>query len=140
MTASKAERDSIIIGLSATHSLREIESTLDSQGIKLSRTTIGKIIAGNRKERSEQTKEVVNEHIKHTLTTDLDILQNMRDEIYQMFLNEDKILRPSERLMCADRVNKVIDTRLRYSGAAEPTRDDDLSKLTDEELRAIVDG
>lgn len=117
MVKINTETISLIMGLTATMSSRKIAEQLNNQGIKLSYVTIGKIINEQRKERAEQTKETVNEHIKHTLTTDLDILQNMRDEIYNMF--QDHNLRPSERLMCADRVNKVIDTRLKYSGASE---------------------
>lgn len=107
----------LILALSATQSNREIESELARQGIKLSRTTIGKIINEHRQERAATTKETINEHIKHTVTTDLDILQKQRDKLYEWF-NDDG-LRISERLMCSDRLNKVIDTRLKYSGAEE---------------------
>ncbi|HEY0267647.1 MAG TPA: hypothetical protein VGC12_00270 [Methyloradius sp.] len=106
-----------ILALSATHSNRQIEAILSEQGIKLSNVSIGKIVNEYRKDRAGQTKEVVNEHIKKTVITDLDILENLRDEIYSMF--GDRNLRASERLMCSDRLVKVIDTRLKYSGAGD---------------------
>ena len=109
---------SIIMGLSATQSNREIEATLASQGIKLSRTAVGNFIKANRKERSEQTREVVNEHIKKTVITDLDILEDMRNQLDRY--RKDPELRISQKLQCIDRLNKVIDTRLKYSGAGEP--------------------
>ena len=117
MAEVKSEIVSIIMGLSATQSNRQIQQTLSTQGIKLSHVTIGKIVRENRKERAEATKETINEHIKQTVTTDLDILQNTRDKLYEWF-NDDNH-RISERLMCLDRLNKVIDTRLKYSGAEE---------------------
>ena len=117
MAEIKSEIVSIIMGLSATQSNRQIQQTLSTQGIKLSHVTIGKIVRENRKERAEATKETINEHIKQTVTTDLDILQNTRDKLYEWF-NDDSH-RISERLMCLDRLNKVIDTRLKYSGAEE---------------------
>lgn len=131
------ETVNIIMGLSATHSNRKIAEILSNQGIKLSHVTIGKIVAEQRKERAGQTKEVVNEHIKRTVITDLDILENMRNQLYSWF--EDPNLRISERLACGDRLNKVIDTRLKYSGAGDTPPEDDFSNLTDEELQRIID-
>ena len=117
MARVKPEVTAQIIALSATMSNRQIESYLGTQGVKVSNVTVGKIIKENRVERAEATKETINEHIKQTVTTDLDILQKTRDKLYEWF-NDDNH-RISERLMCLDRLNKVIDTRLKYSGAEE---------------------
>ena len=117
MAKVTAELSAQIMGLSAMNTNRQIADILSKQGISLSHVTIGKIIKENRVERAEATKETINEHIKQTVTTDLDILQNTRDKLYEWF-NDDNH-RISERLMCLDRLNKVIDTRLKYSGAAE---------------------
>lgn len=140
MAEVKPEIVSIIMGLSASQSNRQIQQTLSTQGIKLSHVTIGKIVRENRQERAEATKETINEHIKQTVTTDLDILQNTRDKLYNWF--QDDNLRISERLMCLDRLNKVIDTRLKYSGAGEPdsNSNDDFANKTDEELEEIANG
>ena len=139
MARIKPEVIAQILALSATMSNRQIESYLSTQGIKVSNVSIGKVIKENRVERAEATKETINEHIKQTVTTDLDILQNTRDKLYEWF-NDDSH-RISERLMCLDRLNKVIDTRLKYSGAAEPEKnDDDFSRLSDEELEDIANG
>lgn len=126
----------IIMGLSATQSNRQIEETLASQGIKLSRTSIGNIIKENRQERSEQTREVVKEHVKKTVTTDLDILQEMRDQLDDY--RKDSSLRISEKLMCIDRLNTVICTRLKCSGAFEAEKKDDFTGKSDEELLEII--
>lgn len=106
-----------IMALSATNSNRQIEAILSEQGIRLSNVSICKLVSNYRKERAGQTKEAVAEHIKKTVITDLDILESQRDKLYQWF--NDESLRISERLMCSDRLNKVIDTRLKYSGAGE---------------------
>ena len=117
MAKVTAEIAAQIMGLSAMNTNRQIAEILTKQGIKLSHVTIGKLIKENRAERAEATKETIAEHIKHTVTTDLDILQKQRDKLYEWF-NDDSH-RISERLMCLDRLNKVIDTRLKYSGAEE---------------------
>lgn len=117
MAKVTAELSAQIMGLSAMNTNRQIADILSKQGISLSHVTIGKIIKENRAERAEATKETINEHIKQTVTTDLDILQNTRDKLYEWF--NDNSHRISERLMCLDRLNKVIDTRLKYSGAEE---------------------
>ena len=125
---------SIIMGLSATHSIRQIQTVLDSQGIKLSSATIGNLIKANRDERAGMTQEVVFEHIKKTVVTDLDILEDMRNQLNEYRANPD--LKVSEKLQCIDRLNKVIDTRLKYSGAGDPKKDDETAEMTDEELEA----
>jgi len=114
-----------ILALSAEHSNRQIEAILCEQGIKLSNVSIGKVVNEYRKERAGQTKDVVIEHIKKTVITDLDILEEQRDKLYAWF-NDDN-LRINERLMCSDRLNKVIDTRLKYSGAGEMDEDKAIS-------------
>lgn len=123
---------SIIMGLSATHSIRQIQTVLDSQGIKLSSATIGNLIKANRDERAGMTKEVVFEHIKKTVVTDLDILEEMRNQLNNYRSNPE--LKISEQLQCIDRLNKVIDTRLKYSGAANPETKADAAELSDDEL------
>ena len=123
---------SIIMGLSATHSIRQIQTVLDSQGIKLSSATIGNLIKANRDERAGMTKEVVFEHIKKTVVTDLEILEEMRNQLNNYRSNPE--LKISEQLQCIDRLNKVIDTRLKYSGASDPDNRAAATELSDEEL------
>ncbi|MBP2635041.1 MAG: hypothetical protein H6Q72_948 [Firmicutes bacterium] len=137
MAKVTAEIVAQIMGLAAMNSNRQISEILSKQGINLTHVTIGKIIKENRQERTEATKETINEHIKQTVTTDLDILQNTRDKLYNWF--KDDNLRISERLMCLDRLTKVIDTRLKYSGASEPDKPDDkFDQMTDEELEKWI--
>lgn len=137
MAKVTAEIVAQIMGLAAMNSNRQISEILSKQGIKLTHVTIGKIIKEHRTERTEATKETINEHIKQTVTTDLDILQNTRDKLYNWF--KDESLRISERLMCLDRLNKVIDTRLKYSGAGEPDKPEDkFDQMSDEELDAWI--
>lgn len=127
-----------IMGLSALHSNRQIEAILSEQGIKLSNVSIAKIVKEHRRDRSGQTKEAVQVQIVKTVMTDLDILEDMRNQLNDY--RKDPNLRVSEKLMCMDRLNKVIDTRLKYSGAGEPDEKDEYDNMTDEELRAYVGG
>jgi hypothetical protein len=41
--------------------------------------------------------------------------------------------------MVIDRLNKVIDTRLKFSGAGEPD-DDEFAGMSDEDLESYVNG
>jgi len=138
MAKLTAEIVTIIMGLAATHSNRQIADILSSQGVQLSHVTIGKLIKEQRSERAASTKEAVNEHIKKTVLTDLEILQSMRDQLDE--LRQSPNLKIGQQLLCMDRLNRVIDTRLKYSGAAEPNKKDDVSELTDEELDAELNG
>lgn len=125
-----------IMGLAAEHSNREIANILSKQGIKLSHVTIGKVVNECRSERSGQTKQVVSEYIAKTVVTDLEILERQRDQLFAWFNNES--LRISERLMCSDRLNKVIDTRLKYSGADPDDKDKVVVNLFDPETRRAM--
>jgi len=121
-----------IMGLSALHSNRQIEAILSEQGIKLSNVSIAKIVKEHRRDRSGQTKEAVQVQIVKTVMTDLDILEDMRTQLNEY--RKSPNLRISEQLQCIDRLNKVIDTRLKYSGAGEPDKTEALDELSDEEL------
>lgn len=107
-----------IMSLAPSHSNRQIADILKQAGIQLSHTSVSKFIRSQRKERAEQTKVIVQEHIRVTVPTDLQILQEIRDQLNEW--RKDDSLRVSERLMVIDRLNKVIDMRLKFSGAEEP--------------------
>lgn len=126
-----------IMSLAPSHSNRQIAAALEQAGIRLSHTSVAKFIRSQRKERAEQTKAIVQEHIRVTVPTDLQILQEIRDQLNEW--RKDDSLRVSERLMVIDRLNKVIDTRLKFSGAEEPDNDE-FADMTDEELERYVNG
>ena len=126
-----------IMSLAPSHSNRQIADILKQAGIQLSHTSVAKFIRSQRKERAEQTKVIVQEHIRVTVPTDLQILQEIRDQLNEW--RKDDSLRVSERLMVIDRLNKVIDMRLKFSGAEEPDNDE-FAGMTDEELERYVNG
>lgn len=126
---------------------REIAEMLNTvKGVKLSYVSVNSWLKSVRQERAETTKAVVQETIKATVPADLEILENIRDQLNNYRLGKDENglpirLKVSEKLLCIDRLNKVIDTRLKYSGAAEPDKqEDEFAKMTDEELEAIANG
>ena len=121
-----------IMGLSALHSTRQVSAILNEQGIKLSNVSIAKIVNEHRRERAGNTKEAVQEQIIKTVMTDLEILEDMRNQLNDFRRSPE--LRISEKLLCIDRLNKVIDTRLKYSGAGDPDKNNNADDLTDEEL------
>jgi len=126
-----------IMALAPTMSNRQIAEELGKDGIDISYTRVWRYINSQRKERAEQTKAIVREHIRTTVPTDLEILQEIRDQLNEW--RKDDSLRVSERLMVIDRLNKVIDTRLKFSGAEEPDNDE-FAGMTDEELERYVAG
>lgn len=134
ITPEIAER---IMALAPTMSNRQIAEELAKSGIELSHMSVSRCIRSQRKERAEQTKAIVQEHIRVTVPTDLEILQEIRDQLNTW--RKDENLRVSERLMVIDRLNKVIDTRLKFSGAGEPD-DDEFAGMSDKELESYVNG
>lgn len=134
ITPDVAER---IMALAPTMSCRQIAEELARDGIEISHNSVARCLRGQRKERAEQTKSIVREHIRITVPTDLEILQEIRDQLN--IWRKDDSLRVSERLMVIDRLNKVIDTRLKFSGAGEPD-DDEFAGMSDEDLESYVNG
>ena len=126
-----------IMSLAPTMSNRQIAEELSKAGVSISHVSVGRFIRSQRKERAEQTKAIVQEHIRVTVPTDLEILQEIRDQLNAW--RKDANLRVSERLMVIDRLNKVIDTRLKFSGAGEPD-DDEFAGMSDKELESYVNG
>ena len=115
-----------VLGLSGEGlGCREIAKRLEQEkGLKMAHTSVNKWLKAVRTERAEDTKALVQENIKGTVPRDLEILTETRDQLnnYRQGMDEDGNpiqIKISERLMCIDRLNKVIDTRLKYSGAEE---------------------
>lgn len=115
-----------ILRMSTTMSNRQIAEELTRRGTKISHTAVSKFIKEQRQERAETTKAIVQEYIRTTVPTDLEILEQIRDQLNDWRQNDD--LRVTERLMVIDRLNKVIETRLKYSGAEEQN-DKDAGKV-----------
>lgn len=128
----------LIMSWAPTMSNRQIAQRLGEEaGLTISHVAVSKFIKEQRKERAETTKAVVQDYIRITVPTDLEILQEMRDQLNAW--RKDENLRISERLMVIDRLRQVIDTRLKFSGAGEPDKDD-LEAMSDEELERIANG
>lgn len=107
-----------VLELAMHHGSREIAQILKRDyGLEISHVSVHKLIKGIRKEQAEQVKAVVQEHIRATVPTDLEILQRIRDQLDARA--QDGQLRISERLQVIDRLTRVIDTRLKYSGAGQ---------------------
>ncbi len=103
-------------------SCREIAEWLQKRhGIKKSREAISKLVSGHRKERGEVAKSVVREHLQRTLPSDLAILDEQVRSLRQLAQTTRK--KPKEidqHLRVVDRLLRVIDTKLHYSGADTP--------------------
>jgi len=134
------------MGLCLTHSNRQIEATLASQGIKVSRTTIGKFIKETERERGVPTKEAASEYIKKTVMADLKMLEDMRDQLNAWRLGRDDNgkpikLRVTEKLMVIDRLNRVIAMRLDRCGVNEDDEETamDFNLFDKEERRRLLD-
>ena len=128
-----------ILRLSTEYSQRQIAEKLrEKHGVQLSHTAIAKFIKAQRWERSAQTKAIVREHLRISVPTDLEILQETRDQLNE--LRKSGTLDVVEQLRVIDRLNDIIQTRLKFSGADAPDRPDEFAEMTDEELEAYVNG
>lgn len=127
-----------ILELAPKMSNRGIASQLKSEGIELSHTAVANFIKEQRQERAEVTKTIVQEHIRTTVPRDLQILEEARDQLD--LWRRDESLRVSERLQVIRELRATIDTRLKYAGACDAPSQDDVARMTDEELEAIVNG
>ena len=113
-------------------SSREIVSILAREGIPVSQPSAIRFLNAVRRDRAAVTRAVVSEHLKDTLSTDLEILQEIRDTLLAWWRSEG--LRVSERLLVMDRLLKVIDTRMKYSGAGDEDRTIIVRRLSDDDI------
>ena len=106
------------IELSATHTNVKISQVLKEEfGIDVSAEAIRQFLKGIRQDRAEQTKALVQEHIRATAPGDLKTLDLIIAQEKEWFESEG--LKISEKLAIAKELRQTIDTKLKYSGAAE---------------------
>lgn len=98
-------------------SSREIVSILAADGVSVSQPSVIRFLTAVRRERAAVAKAAVAEHLKDAIPADLEILRRLRDTLIAWWCSPD--LRIGERLLVMDRLLKVIDTRLKYSGAEQ---------------------
>lgn len=113
-----------ILELAPNHSLSEIAEALAAEGIEVGRSTVSRFLKAEWKGRAEETRGIVQDKLRAGVTTDLDVLERMRntlDNWWQGLNTDGTEMRPpprvSERLMVIDRLTTILDKRLKYSGA-----------------------
>lgn len=134
---SKIEQNNLaaeVLELSLTHTTRDIaEILLRDHGLDISHNAIAVWLKGTRRERREQTKAVVEEHIKATVPRDLDLLDAIIDDLRQVYFGERPVtyikddgtpveltnIELGDKLSVAREIRQTVATKLRYSGAGE---------------------
>lgn len=105
-----------VLELALTKTSREISAILKAKhGVDVSHVAVARYIQGMRKERAEATKAVVQEHIRATVPTDLQTLDQIIAQEVDWFKSVD--LDIAAKLAVAKELRQTIDTKLKYSGA-----------------------
>ncbi|KIL38317.1 hypothetical protein SD70_27260 [Gordoniibacillus kamchatkensis] len=119
-----------IIEMSLTMSSREISRALAADGIQITHSAINNHVKDVRKERSEQTKQIVQEQIAKTVPQDLEMLQKLRDELAKAVFDDVKTKADKDIWLKATKeLRATIESRLKYSGADEDPEDSRLSVI-----------
>lgn len=146
---SKIEQNNLaaeVLELSLTHTTRDIAEILQrDHGIDISHNAIAKWLKGTRQERREQTKAVVQEHIKATVPRDLELLDAIIDDLRQIYFSEKPaaVLDPNgelrevhylplgDKLAVSREIRQTVATKLKYSGAGEGSGEGSLEDALD---------
>lgn len=116
-----------IIEMSLTMSSREISRQLEIDGIKLTHAAINNHVKDVRKERAEQTKQIVHEQIAKTVPQDLTMLERLRDELATAVFDDANTREDKDTWLKATKeLRATIESRLKYSGADEDPEDNRL--------------
>jgi len=104
----------VVMELSLRHTIGEIVDILgEEHGVKVGYNTVRRFLAAVRRERAEQTRQVVLEHIKRTVPRDLDILDKM---IFKLEREFDEA-RGRDVPMMSKALLDTVKTKLDYCGA-----------------------
>ena len=123
---------------------RDISAHLGTLGIKASYKAVGRLRQEQREEQSAIAKEVVREQLAPTLTADVKRLEKLVARAMNRIRGRGPDGAPDDDAFCklAEQARKLIDTKLKYSGAADegPPLNADLSKLSKADLERVAAG
>jgi triphosphoribosyl-dephospho-CoA synthetase len=123
---------------------RAIAAHLGTLGIKTTHAAVGRIRQEQREEQSAIAKEVVREQLAPTLTADVKRLERLVRNAMRRVAGRGPNARPDDDAFCrlAEQARKLIDTKLKYSGAGDegPPLNADLSKLSEADLERVAAG
>jgi hypothetical protein len=128
-----------ILGLSGlgktSAEIAEIVTSEADGKYRISQPTVARWLKSVRQERSEQTKQLVHDHIKEHVPADLQALEDLEAEYLHIFNSKKEVKDKSPdplfeyefelktRMAAGDRIVKIIDTKLRYAGLLEDTEE-----------------
>ena len=112
----------------------------------ISQSTVSRWLKAERKERSEQTRSIVHDHIKATVPKDLDALDEVLTFLMSHFRNvlpnpddAEKTISQShsikERAEFGMRAVKIVETKLRFAGILEDPTTTDASPIDLDEYK-----
>ena len=123
------------------------EWLLEAHGVKSNRTTVSQLLKGLKADRAVIATAVVREELSTTLTADIHRLERLIKKTLAKVRREEDV-----GMYCrlVDQTRKLIETKLRYSGAADgedkqPAANADsplmlaMSRLRAEDIEAMID-
>ncbi len=153
----------------STYEIAEaVTQELKAKGIEdsVSQSTVSRFLARIRKDRSEQTRSVVQEHIKEVVPKDLEALEEIERWFLGIFRSQKEVLKIRADMLKDEEVQKllaaieqtpggsydlktrgnaalnalkVIELKLKYSGILETPNDDEEAKRLAKEIEDELD-
>ncbi len=120
------EKHALVLDLAGQgKSTRQISDHLGTLGIKASYKAVGRLLQELRKERSEVARAVVREELSTTLTADIRRLERLVKQAMSRIRKGADGKKPDPDTWCrlAEQARKLIETKLKHSGADEPDGD-----------------
>jgi hypothetical protein len=117
-TAIPPEKHELVLELAGQgKSTRQISEHLGTVGIKASYKAVGRLLQELRAQRAEVAKAVVREELSTTLTADVRRLERL---VKKTLARIRKGVDADTFCKLAEQARKLIETKLKHSGAAEP--------------------
>ena len=111
-----------------------INKKLMGSGEQISTSSITRYLRWVRKTRSEETRIIVQDHIKGTVPADLEALDEVEAKLLEEFRDESNDFK--FRMTIGMNVVRVIETKLRFSGVLETPseQEDDIRRQTIQDI------
>lgn len=119
-------------------STRQIsEWLMKEKGIKYSHISVAKRIKKSRSERKQYSEEILKPYLEKTLTSDLDLLDEIIKDARKVLKDAQKGNEPRLVLSAIDRLDKLLNTRRKFCGIED--KDEDSTETVDINYKEIAD-
>lgn len=101
---------------------------LAEKGIKYSHVSVARRIKRSRSERKQYSEEILKPYLEKTLTSDLDLLEEIIRDARKVLKEAQKSVEPRLVLAAIDRLDKLLNTRRKFCGI-DDSEDDNTETL-----------